>query len=111
MTQLKGWIKANIGTRVALKKPSSFRSMTEGERKRAELEDRTKVASKLVDQYFNTNVEFTAIMGKLSDPRGSNCKAVFCSAVREALQEIQERSWSQYDHPSNTRSRKLAVVR
>lgn len=105
MARLKGWVTSNVNVRDHLMKPSCFEEMDDIDRKKAELDDRTQVASKLVDLHLQKNEEFTEIMGELSDVRGQGGKAIFCSAIREVLHEIQRRDWLQHANRSNARSR------
>ncbi|MFZ1301422.1 MAG: hypothetical protein WAQ27_02475 [Candidatus Microsaccharimonas sp.] len=108
MTKLKVWVKANINTRQYLKKSSDFRRLEDVDRRRAELEDRTQAATRIVEQHLGSNLEFTELMRQLSDVTGAGAKAVFCSAIREVLQGIQENERARYLHPTN--AHKLTLV-
>ncbi len=111
MEQLKSWIKSNVNVRSYLKGPSSFEGMVDIDRKRAELEDRTQAATKFVDQHLGKSQRFTDLMSQLSDVRGQEAKKIFCSAVREVFQHIQEEERAKHATHGNTRGRILAAAR
>ena len=110
--QLKDWlVKPEVKVRTYLKKPSCFEGMNDYDRRSAELDDRTQAAERIMVQYLDENAEFTAIMNDLCVARGRDGKAVYCSALREALKEIQESDRVAYaNSSSHARGRKLEVA-
>ena len=108
MSRLKSWLnKKDVNVRSYLKKPLSFEGMNDSARQAAEFEDRTKVATTIMDRYLDKDAEFTEIINDLCVARGSEGKAVFCSALREGLQDIQQIDRAAYLLSGNARGRKL----
>jgi hypothetical protein len=98
MDELGIWLhKRTVDINKFLAKPSSFDGMDDVDRKRAELNDRTQAAEKIVSKYLHKDVGFTAILSKFCNLKASQAVSTYCSAIREVLKDIQEKGRMKHD--------------
>jgi|GEM_PF-4574601 len=108
--QLKRWIQANVKLDGYLTPPEELDGLSSHDKQSAEFKDRDDAATTFVDMYLGNNPEFTGIMYNLTDSRGTEGRATFRSAIREALCEVQKSAWAEFTRTKGTRTRKPVAV-